>query len=114
MGLPMSTDDYVHRAGRTARAGRPGLVVSVMTQEDISKVHAIEERLGRQLELRPTKEDDAIKLLSRTTKACQRAELLLSEVGFEDRAAEHRAARKPAGKSMKRAARPAADPDKSL
>lgn len=36
------------------------------------------------------KEEDAIKLLSKTSKAQQRAELLLSEVGFTDQASEYR------------------------
>lgn len=90
IGLPLDPDDYVHRAGRTARAGRPGLVVSLMTELDVAKVAAIETRIGCQLELRPTSEDDAIKLLSKTTKARQRADLLLSEVGFEEKAQEHR------------------------
>eukprot|EP00929_Paragymnodinium_shiwhaense_P082673 TRINITY_DN4369_c0_g1_i1.p1 TRINITY_DN4369_c0_g1~~TRINITY_DN4369_c0_g1_i1.p1 ORF type:complete len:552 (-),score=174.43 TRINITY_DN4369_c0_g1_i1:339-1994(-) len=90
VGLPLSTDDYVHRIGRTARAGRPGLVVSVMGERDVAKVDAIEKRLGVRLELRETDEEKAIKLLSRTTKARQRAELLLSEVGFEDKVAAHK------------------------
>jgi len=90
LGLPMESDDYVHRAGRTARAGRPGLVVSVLTEQDVTKVHNIEQRIGKKLELRPTVEDAAIKLLPRTTKAQQRAELLLAEVGFEEQLAEHR------------------------
>jgi ATP-dependent RNA helicase DDX49/DBP8 len=92
--LPMDTDDYVHRAGRTARAGRPGLVVSLMSEQDVPKVRNIEERLGRKLELRPTDEAVAVKLLAKTTKARQRAELLLSEVGFEDKVVEHREKRK--------------------
>jgi len=103
LGLPLEPDDYVHRAGRTARAGRPGLVVSLMTEQDVAKVHAIEARIGCQLELRPSNEDDAVKLLSKTTKARQRAELLLSEVGFEEKAQEHRAARKHKRKSRETA-----------
>lgn len=94
VGLPLDPDDYVHRAGRTARAGRPGLVVSLMTEHDVGKVKAIETRISCQLELRPSSEDEAVKLLSRTTKARQRAELLLSEVGFEEKAQEHRSKRK--------------------
>lgn len=90
VGLPYGADDYVHRAGRTARAGRPGLVVTVMTEQDVPKVRAVEGRTGVRLELRATVEEDAIKLLSKTTKACQRAELLLSEVGFEEQLTEHR------------------------
>jgi ATP-dependent RNA helicase DDX49/DBP8 len=94
LGLPLDPDDYVHRAGRTARAGRPGLVVSVMTELDVPKVHPIEARIGVQLELRKINEDEVVKLLSKTTKARQRADLLLSDVGFEEKAQEHRAARK--------------------
>lgn len=94
MGLPYDGDSYVHRAGRTARAGRPGKVVTLMSELDVSRVEAIERRIGKQLELLPTKEEEAIKLLSKTTKALQRAELLLSEVGFADQIAEHRGAQK--------------------
>mmetsp|Transcript_30393 Transcript_30393/g.87044 ORF Transcript_30393/g.87044 Transcript_30393/m.87044 type:complete len:548 (-) Transcript_30393:238-1881(-) len=93
-GLPSHADNYVHRAGRTARAGRPGLVVSLMSEKDVGKVHLIEERIGKPLELRSTSEVEALKLLSKTTKARQRAELLLSEIGFEDQVLEHRQARK--------------------
>ena len=39
-------------------------------------------------------EEDAIKLLSKTTKAQQRAELLLSEIGFTDQVSEYRVALK--------------------
>merc|ERR1719446_717247 len=52
VGLPLDPDDYVHRAGRTARAGRPGLVVSIMTEQDVARVPAIEQRIGCKLELR--------------------------------------------------------------
>merc|ERR1712176_1377018 len=93
-GLPKSTDDYVHRAGRTARAGRPGLVVSLITEQDVNKVRPVEERIGRALDLRSTVEEDAIKLLTKTTKARQKADLLLSEVGFEERVQAHREQRK--------------------
>jgi ATP-dependent RNA helicase DDX49/DBP8 len=93
-GIPSSTDDYTHRVGRTARAGRPGLVVSLMSEHDVPKVKAIEDRIGRPLELRNTVEEDAIKLLTKTTKARQKADLLLSEVGFEDKVAAHREQRK--------------------
>jgi len=93
MGLPLEVDDYIHRAGRTARAGRPGLVVSIMTERDVPRIKAIEDRVGHQLALRETSEEDAVKLLSKTTKVRQQAELLLAEVGFEDRAREHRESR---------------------
>lgn len=97
LGLPYTTDIYVHRAGRTARAGRPGLVVNLLSEDDISGVPTIEKRIQKPLELRPLiVEKDALALLSKTSKARQRAELLLSDVGFEDHAQEHRTARREA------------------
>ena len=32
--LPQQLDNYLHRAGRTARAGRKGLVVNLVTERD--------------------------------------------------------------------------------
>mmetsp|Transcript_13790 Transcript_13790/g.23892 ORF Transcript_13790/g.23892 Transcript_13790/m.23892 type:complete len:169 (-) Transcript_13790:85-591(-) len=103
VGLPFDVDSYVHRAGRTARAGRPGKVVSLMSELDVPRVKGIEERIGKQLQLLQTKEEDAIKLLSKTTKAYQRAELLLSEVGFTDQVAEHRGTQQALKKAKKTA-----------
>eukprot|EP00798_Chlamydomonas_sp_ICE-L_P030706 gene30706-35733_t len=48
--LPILSRDYVHRVGRTARAGRSGWSLSLVTQHDIELVHSIEELLGRQLD----------------------------------------------------------------
>ncbi|KAK6437486.1 putative RNA helicase [Oleoguttula sp. CCFEE 5521] len=48
--LPRNPDDYVHRCGRTARAGRGGLVVNLVGQRDVDVVKAIEERVGREME----------------------------------------------------------------
>lgn len=47
--LPREPDDYIHRVGRTARAGRKGDAVSFVGQRDVDLVHAIESRVGRDL-----------------------------------------------------------------
>ncbi|MEW5314214.1 MAG: hypothetical protein WDW38_005728 [Sanguina aurantia] len=47
--LPMLARDYVHRVGRTARAGRAGWALSFVTQYDIQLVHKIEELVGHKL-----------------------------------------------------------------
>ena len=47
--LPHSAGDYVHRIGRTARAGRRGMAISVVTPEDSRNVEAIERLIGRRL-----------------------------------------------------------------
>lgn len=46
---PRDPDDYVHRVGRTARAGRRGMSVTMVGQRDVELVHAIEERTGGQM-----------------------------------------------------------------
>jgi len=40
--VPRDPVDYVHRVGRTARAGRGGGAVSLVTPQDVGLVHAIE------------------------------------------------------------------------
>ncbi|KAF2275819.1 ATP-dependent RNA helicase-like protein dbp8 [Westerdykella ornata] len=48
--LPRDPDDYIHRVGRTARAGRGGTSITIVCQRDVELVHAIEERVGKQME----------------------------------------------------------------
>lgn len=47
--LPRNPDDYIHRVGRTARAGRKGMSISLVGQRDVELVHAIETRVGKQM-----------------------------------------------------------------
>ncbi|KAK2000056.1 DEAD/DEAH box helicase [Colletotrichum falcatum] len=48
--VPRNPDDYIHRVGRTARAGRKGEAVTFVGQRDVELVLAIEARVGRQME----------------------------------------------------------------
>lgn len=48
--VPRDPDDYIHRVGRTARAGRQGDAVTFVGQRDVDLVLAIENRVGQQLE----------------------------------------------------------------
>jgi ATP-dependent RNA helicase RhlE len=49
--LPRSAVDYVHRIGRTGRAGEPGLAVSFVTADTEAHFHLIEKRQGLSLTL---------------------------------------------------------------
>jgi superfamily II DNA/RNA helicase len=42
-GLPMKAEDYVHRIGRTGRAGRSGLAVTLAERRDVGMVRRIEQ-----------------------------------------------------------------------
>ena len=44
--LPAKADIYVHRIGRTGRAGKKGLAVSLVTQREKSKIQNIENYSG--------------------------------------------------------------------
>ena len=47
--LPSDPDTYLHRIGRTGRAGRGGMALSLCTPRDLPRATAIEERQGRPL-----------------------------------------------------------------
>ncbi|MDH5426271.1 MAG: DEAD/DEAH box helicase [Gammaproteobacteria bacterium] len=44
--LPYQSDDYIHRIGRTGRAGASGEAVSLVSNDDFKNLCAIESRLG--------------------------------------------------------------------
>ncbi len=48
--LPFDAEDYVHRIGRTGRAGASGISVSFADEEDGMQIPAIEEFIGRKLQ----------------------------------------------------------------
>ena len=45
--LPVAARDYVHRVGRTARAGRAGWSLSIVSQYDVELVQGIEKLIGK-------------------------------------------------------------------
>ncbi|MDO5069380.1 MAG: DEAD/DEAH box helicase [Neisseria zoodegmatis] len=47
--LPKQAEDYVHRIGRTGRAGRTGLAISFAEVNEYVKVHKIEKYINRKL-----------------------------------------------------------------
>jgi len=49
-GLPRDIDVFTHRSGRTGRAGREGLVVSLITNKEQFKLQRINEQFGLQLD----------------------------------------------------------------
>jgi len=48
--VPLDPEDYVHRIGRTARAGATGTAVTFVTATDLGALKTLEHRLGRPLE----------------------------------------------------------------
>ena len=51
MDMPMNADDYVHRIGRTGRAGKSGMAWSFAAPEDKKFLDAVEKRIGQKIEV---------------------------------------------------------------
>ena len=47
--LPEEAEDYVHRIGRTGRAGATGIAISFVSEDDAFNLPAIEEYIGEQV-----------------------------------------------------------------
>lgn len=67
--VPANSKDYVHRVGRTARAGRSGRAVTIVTQYDVELIQRIEGLIGVKLELYPTEQEAVLVLLERVNDA---------------------------------------------
>lgn len=47
--LPQMAEDYIHRIGRTGRAGRGGEAISLVSQDELGQLKAIEALIGQSL-----------------------------------------------------------------
>jgi superfamily II DNA/RNA helicase len=48
--VPTHSEDYVHRIGRTGRAGRPGLAQTIVTRAEAKYIQSIEKLTGKPIE----------------------------------------------------------------
>jgi ATP-dependent RNA helicase RhlE len=56
--VPFNAEDYVHRIGRTGRAGASGLAITLVTREDARLVADLEKLLKKKLDLEPIELED--------------------------------------------------------
>jgi len=78
--IPTHSKDYIHRVGRTARAGRSGRSITFVTQYDIELYQRIEQLIGKKLPLFPVVEEDVMLLVERITEAQRFAKMELREI----------------------------------
>ncbi|SLM39747.1 atp-dependent rrna helicase rrp3 [Lasallia pustulata] len=67
--LPPDSKTYIHRVGRTARAGKSGHAISFVTQYDVEIFQRIEAALGKQLKEYPTAKEEVMVLGERVSEA---------------------------------------------
>ncbi|GLJ21318.1 hypothetical protein SUGI_0391850 [Cryptomeria japonica] len=77
--IPTNSKDYIHRVGRTARAGRSGLAVSLVTQYDVELYQRIEQLIGKKLPEFPSEQEEVLLLHERVNEAQRIATMKLRE-----------------------------------
>ncbi|EEC06117.1 DEAD box ATP-dependent RNA helicase, putative [Ixodes scapularis] len=72
----MTKKDYIHRVGRTARAGRSGKAITFVTQYDVELYQRIEHLIAKKLPLYQTSEEEVMVLMERVTEAQRFAKMV--------------------------------------
>jgi superfamily II DNA/RNA helicase len=65
--VPQEKDSYVHRIGRTGRAGHGGKAITLVTKDDLFSLYEIEEHVGALIEELPLPSDEAFAAAEKPT-----------------------------------------------
>ncbi|KAL3503747.1 hypothetical protein ACH5RR_038196 [Cinchona calisaya] len=79
--IPTNSKDYIHRVGRTARAGRSGVAISLVNQYELEWYIQIEKLIGKKLPAFQAQEEEVLLLLERVTEAKRISQMKLRETG---------------------------------
>jgi len=83
--IPSSPKDYIHRVGRTARAGKAGRALSLVSQYDVEFYQKIEDHIKLKLDEYCTEESMVLVFMERVTEAQRMANTELRESNFGKR-----------------------------
>ena len=80
--VPQSSKDYIHRVGRTARAGNTGKSVTLVTQYDVEWYQRIEHSIEKKLPEYPIESKATVLILQeRVNEAAKFAHIQMKEEG---------------------------------
>lgn len=71
--IPQDSKTYIHRVGRTARAGKAGIALSLVTQYDIELFQRIEAAMGKKLDAYPAEKEEVMAFQNRVEEAQRHA-----------------------------------------
>ncbi|GKV29145.1 hypothetical protein SLEP1_g38103 [Rubroshorea leprosula] len=83
--IPTNSMDYIHRVGRTARAGRSGVAISLVNQCKLEGYIQIEKLIGKKLPEYPAQEEEVLLLLESVTEAKRLSQMRMKESGGKKR-----------------------------
>jgi ATP-dependent RNA helicase DDX47/RRP3 len=75
LDLPQDSKTYIHRVGRTARAGKSGVAISIVTQYDVELYQRIEAALGKKLTEYPAEKEEVLAFQTRVEEAQREARI---------------------------------------
>ncbi|CCO26455.1 hypothetical protein BN14_00479 [Rhizoctonia solani AG-1 IB] len=87
--FPSAPEEYTHRVGRTARAGRNGMAISFVTERDEEKIHKVEARIGTTLTELSLPEEKVLEGLNAVSTAKRIANMELHDSDFGKREEVH-------------------------
>lgn len=79
--MPTNSKDYVHRVGRTARAGRSGKSITLVTQYDVEILQRIEAAIGKKMDSFDVDKDAVAAFSETVARANREAALEMREEG---------------------------------
>ncbi|XP_014251818.1 probable ATP-dependent RNA helicase DDX49 [Cimex lectularius] len=85
--LPNTSKDYIHRVGRTARAGRSGVAITVLTPNDIKLLQEIETEINIKLEEYKIDSKEVAKIFTQISVTKRECEIRLDQSDFYERKA---------------------------
>ena len=83
--LPGESKIYIHRVGRTARAGKSGHAINIVSQYEIELFQRIEQALGMKMEVYPVEKEEVMTLKPRIEEAQRQAKNEMKDMVFGDR-----------------------------
>ncbi|XP_057547372.1 DEAD-box ATP-dependent RNA helicase 10 [Amaranthus tricolor] len=81
--IPANSKDYIHRVGRTARAGRSGVSISLVNQYELEYFIHIENLIGKKLPKHPAEEEEVLIMLERVSEAKRIANMKTKDSGHK-------------------------------
>ncbi|CAB4066981.1 DDX49 [Lepeophtheirus salmonis] len=83
--IPTDAKDYVHRVGRTARAGRKGSAISLLTPHDVLLIQSIEVMISSKLSEFKVSDKNITEIVVQVNVTRREQDIKLTEADFDEK-----------------------------